>query len=276
MGIEVFKRYEFKYKIDLNTYYKLLDVFNDHLNIDEFNKDNKYYTICNIYFDTQDNNLIRTSLSKPKYKEKLRLRGYGVPNITDKVYLEIKKKFNGVVNKRRSKLTLSESYDFVRTKLPPARKGYMNNQVIKEIEYVLNIYPLSPKLYLAYDRQAFFGKDDKNLRITFDFNIRSRRSELGLELGDHGTKLLDDNIVLLEIKSSNSLPLWLTQTLSKHKIYRTSFSKYGTEYKNLLKNSTNIEAPTPPSQPSPSSIIMPDTIYEDPLSILEEYYFMIN
>ena len=126
----------------------------EHMDMDSHNIDHEPYTISNIYFDTPDDYLIRTSLSKPKYKEKLRLRAYKVPNMDSKVFLEIKKKFKGVVNKRRTKLKLSEAYDFVESGIAPAPQSYINAQVLKEIEYFLKIYDLSPKLYLAYDRIA--------------------------------------------------------------------------------------------------------------------------
>ena len=145
------------------------------MELDEYNKNHPFYTICNIYYDTEDNHLIRHSLSKPKYKEKLRLRGYGVPKQEDKVYLEIKKKVNGLVNKRRTKLVLSEAYEFAETRVKPEYKSYMNRQVLNEIDYILKLYKPVPKLYLAYDRKAFFGINNRDLRVTFDTNIRSRR-----------------------------------------------------------------------------------------------------
>ncbi len=128
----------------------------------------------NIYFDTEDDYLICHSLEKLKYKEKLKLRTYGVPNETTKVYLKIKKKFNGLVIKRRTTLRLNEAYDFVQTGNVPQEKDYMNAQTVKEISYFLTCYDLSPKVYLAYDRIAYFEKGNSDLRISFDQNIRSR------------------------------------------------------------------------------------------------------
>jgi hypothetical protein len=208
------------------------------MKLDEYNKTHDIYTISNIYFDTKENHLIRTSLSKPKYKEKLRLRAYGVPGSDEKVYLEIKKKVCGLVNKRRTKLKLKEAYDFVGTGIKPELKEYMNKQVLNEIEYILKIYDLEPKLYLAYDRKAFFGKTNRDLRITFDTNIRTRRYDLKLEKGDHGDLLLEEGKWLMEVKAANTLPLWLTNLLSEYRVYKTSFSKYGKEYEKLLLNDT--------------------------------------
>jgi hypothetical protein len=236
LAIEVFNRYEIKYMMDSETCHKVQQRLVEYMELDEYNKNHPFYTICNIYYDTSDNHLIRHSLSKPKYKEKLRLRGYGVPNIEDKVYLEIKKKVNGLVNKRRTKLVLNEAYDFAATGDKPSLKTYMNKQVLNEIDYIIKLYNPIPKLYLAYDRKAFFGINNRDLRVTFDTNIRSRREDLRLEAGDHGRKLLpNDDLWLMEVKAEKTIPIWLSRLLSEFKLFKTSFSKYGTEYKTMIK-----------------------------------------
>ena len=234
MAIEVFNRYEHKYLLDKVTFEKVIKILDEHMEMDSHNKDHAPYTIANIYYDTPDDYLIRTSLSKPKYKEKLRLRAYGMPDLDSKVFLEIKKKFNGVVNKRRTTLKLSEAYRFVATGKAPEPKEYMNAQVLRELEYFMKIYDLSPKLYLAYDRIAYFEKNNKDLRISFDMNIRSRRYDLALEKGDYGEKILPDDIYLMEIKTSLAKPMWLARMLSDFNIKRMRFSKYGTEFKNMI------------------------------------------
>ncbi len=241
MAIEVFNRFEKKFLIDTKTYEEVLKVLNDYMEEDKYNKGGAFYTISNLYFDTDDNALIRTSLSKPKYKEKLRLRAYGVPEPDDKVYLEIKKKVNKLVNKRRTAIGLAEAYDFVRTGQKPEVKEFMNRQVLNELDYLINRNALSPKLYLAYDRRAYFGKDNRDLRISFDMNIRTRRYDLELEKGDYGEQLLAPDIWLMEIKAEKSIPLWLAELLSKHRIYSTSFSKYGTEYYSYIADQNRKE-----------------------------------
>lgn len=235
MAIEVFNRYEHKYMLDEKTFLKVLDVMDEHMEPDAYNVNRKPYTIANIYFDTPDNYLIRHSLEKPVYKEKLRLRAYGVPDENSKVYLEIKKKFRGLVNKRRTTLKLFEAYEFLKTGTAPHSQDYMNSQVLRELEYFLKIYELSPKVYLAYDRIAYFEKENRDLRISFDMNIRSRRYDVGPEKGDFGEKLLEDGLILMEIKTSLAKPMWLSNMLCELDIKRRSFSKYGTEYKKMLK-----------------------------------------
>jgi hypothetical protein len=241
MAIEVFNRRESKFLIDKAIYENIQERLFEYMELDEYNKTHEFYTISNIYYDTEDNYLIRNSLSKPKYKEKLRLRAYGVPKGDDKVYLEIKKKVCGIVNKRRTTLRLSEAYDFVGCGKKPEPKNYMNKQVINEIEYILKIYDLEPKMYLAYDRKAMFGKEKHDLRITFDTNIRTRRYDLKLESGDYGQSLLEDGQWLMEVKTEKSIPIWLSKLLSEYKIITTSFSKYGEEYKRMLLNNRNMK-----------------------------------
>ncbi|MBR1443738.1 MAG: polyphosphate polymerase domain-containing protein [Firmicutes bacterium] len=234
MAIEVFNRYEHKYILNQQQYDEMIKVMNEHMNPDPYNKGGKPYTITNIYYDTQDDHLIRASLSKPIYKEKLRLRAYGVPKDGQKVFLEIKKKYNGIVNKRRTTLKLDEAYKFVGSGEKPQIESYMNKQVINEISYFLKVYDLKPKLYLAYDRIAYFEKGNDDLRISFDQNIRSRREDVQLEIGDHGNLLLEEGQYLMEIKTSLAMPLWLTHTLARLNLKRQSFSKYGAEFKNTV------------------------------------------
>ena len=209
MAIEIFNRYEHKYKLDTKTFNKVLEIMDEHMELDSHCGEHSLYTIANIYYDTKDNSLIRESLSKPAYKEKLRLRSYGVPDMDSKVFLEIKKKYRGLVNKRRTTLELGEAYDFI-------------------------------EVYIAYDRLAYFEKGNDDLRISFDTNIRTRRSDLLLESGDHGKRLLNSDVWLMEIKTSLAKPLWLCEMLSEFEIRSSSFSKYGTEYKNMMARQKEI------------------------------------
>lgn len=230
MAVEVFNRYEHKYIVDYETYQKVIAVMDEHMQPDKYNINHEPYTIANIYYDTNDDYLIRSSLAKPDYKHKLRLRAYGVPECDTKVFLEIKKKYDGIVNKRRTVLTLDEAYEFVNSGTIPEIKNYMNAQVVHELEYFLKLYDVEAKLYLAYDRVAYFEKNNSDLRISFDTNIRSRRFDLRLEAGDYGDRLLDDGLYLMEIKTSRAKPIWLCHMLCELGIKRKSFSKYGTEF----------------------------------------------
>lgn len=234
MAIEVFNRYEHKYLLDKEAYDKIMSVIDTHMDLDLHNRNHKPYTIANIYYDTEDDYLIRKSLSKPVYKEKLRLRSYGVPKASDEVFLEIKKKCGGIVNKRRTTLKLDEAYNFVGSGKKPEFKEYMNKQVLDEITYFLHIYNLMPKVYLAYDRIAYFEKNNPDLRISFDQNIRSRRYDIHLEYGDYGERILKNGLYLMEIKTARAKPLWLVKTLTELNINRISFSKYGAEFKNSI------------------------------------------
>lgn len=237
MAIETFNRFEKKYLIDETIFNRLSVQFAKKMKLDEYNRNGRSYTISNLYYDTEDNQLIRNSLAKPTYKEKMRLRAYGVPSSPDEiVYVEIKRKAGGLVNKRRSALELQQAYDYLESKILPEEGGVQNRQVLQEIGWMIQTHKLSPALYLAYDRIAYFGLEEVDLRISFDRKIRTRRYALALEAGDHGRNLLEDNQILMEIKVARSMPLWLAGLLSQEKIYPVSFSKYGVEYQNMLKN----------------------------------------
>lgn len=243
MAIEIFNRYEHKYKLDSITFNKVLEVLDKHMETDSHCENHSFYTIANIYYDTRDSALIRESLSKPKYKEKLRLRSYGVPDRNSRVFIEIKKKFNGLVNKRRTTLELGEAYNFLETGKAPEIKDYMNGQVVRELEYFMSVYDLLPKVFIAYDRLAYFEKGNDDLRISFDTNIRTRRHDLALEAGDYGKRLTDEDVWLMEIKTSRAMPIWLCDLLSKLEIYKASFSKYGTEYTKMITKKNEIIVP---------------------------------
>lgn len=235
MAIEVFNRFENKYMLDTDTFEKLQGRLSEHMRLDAYNEERETYTITNLYYDTPDSHLIRASLGKPRYKEKLRLRAYGVPEPGAKVYVEIKKKVSGLVNKRRSALKLEEAYAFLRSGELPEKQPWQNYQVLREIDYLLQSHKLHPMLYLAYDRRAYFGTGQSDLRISFDRNIRTRRYDLALEAGDYGVPLLEPDQWLMEIKVAMSIPIWLCRLLSDYQIYPTSFSKYGREYQQTLK-----------------------------------------
>ncbi len=235
MAIEVFNRVEKKYLIDEDAYRMFSELIEPYMKADEFCVNDNFYSINNIYYDTDTDELIRNSIDKPVYKEKLRLRSYGVPELNDMVFLEIKKKFDGVVNKRRTVIRLSQAYDFLDNGIVPEEGNYLNMQVVRELKYFIEFYKPKPKVFLKYDRKALFGKEDDDLRITFDKNIRTRREDLRLEAGDAGEQLLEDGKILMEIKTTTSFPLWLTSILTKYEIKGVSFSKYGTEYKKFIQ-----------------------------------------
>lgn len=227
MAIATFQRVEKKYLITQKQYEDFTNTLLDYMHPDEYGK----HTISNLYFDTPDDVLVRRSIEKPHYKEKLRLRSYGIPNQDSKVFLEIKKKFDGIVYKRRVGMTLQEANSYIRKQEKPEKQG----QIFQEIDYFMNYYQgLTPKLYLAYDRIAWAGNDDDSLRITFDTNIRSRWEDLYLEHGDYGTKLFDEDLYLMEIKVPGAFPLWMSALLNELEIYPVSFSKYGSIYQKKI------------------------------------------
>ncbi len=218
-----FKRYELKYILTKEQHENLLNILPCDMQLDEYGR----HKISNIYFDTDDFRIIRSSLEKPKYKEKLRVRCYGTPRADSTAFIELKKKFNGVVYKRR----VYDSWENVMSYLCDDISLAQNSQILSEIDYFKRSHDeIKPKVYLAYDREAFFSKQDENFRLTFDFNIKTRDNDISLYENDGDKSVLSDEYVLLEVKTVMGLPMWFLHFLDKNKIYKTSFSKYGTAY----------------------------------------------
>lgn len=225
--LSTFKRYEKKYLLKPEQYTILNELIKGKLSVDKYGQS----TICNIYFDTPNHQLIRESLEKPAYKEKLRLRSYGVPSEGDPVFIELKKKYKGIVYKRRESLDLLRAELYLYDNNHDNHHIKENSQVMKEINWFLQFYDeIIPSMYIAYDRIALYGVDDSELRVTFDSNIRWREEELYLGCGDWGNQLMDDSMTLMEIKTPYTMPLWLSHLLDELEIYPVSFSKYGIGY----------------------------------------------
>lgn len=218
----IFKRVEKKYILDTDEKDVFLAEIIQHLIPDLHGKS----TICSLYLDTPDFLIIRNSINGKVYKEKLRLRCYGVPKTEDKVFLEIKKKFKGVVYKRRVAMPLETAYKYIDSRIKP-----FESQIMSEIDYAMDYYKSpKPMVLIAYEREAYFVKNFPNLRITFDTNVRYRTNDLYLENGNQGKKIIPDDFYIMEIKTDGAMPIWLAEALNKHKIYPRSFSKYGTSY----------------------------------------------
>ena len=188
-------------------------------------------TIRNVYYDTENYRLIRHSVEKPEYKEKLRVRSYKRVDSTGEVFVEIKKKYDGVVYKRRVALPEAVATDWLCGNTPKP----IDTQISREIDYFLSYYGgLRPSMFLTYEREAFYERDGGDLRITFDENILCRRSDMSLLCDPYGRAILPEGMVLMEIKCPGAIPLWMVKILSDMKIYKTSFSKYGTAYLNTV------------------------------------------
>lgn len=229
--IATFKRNEKKYKLNSAQYGKFILELNKHMTMDSYGE----HTISNIYFDTDNFDLIRTSLEKPLYKEKLRLRAYGQVEDNTKSFLEIKKKYDGIVYKRRIPIKYSDYVELINNngKIEWDKDKYEDKQIFNEIKYFFSMYKPKEKVIVAYDRCAYFSADN-DLRLTIDRNIRSRNADLDLKQGAHGINILPKDQYLIEIKTTTSMPMWLTRVLSENEIYPVSFSKYGEYYKTLV------------------------------------------
>ena len=225
---EIFERVEKKYLLNQMQYTALQSKMKPYMKVDNYGLS----TICNVYYDTDKFDLIRTSIEKPAYKEKLRLRSYGVPDEESPAFIEIKKKYGGIVYKRRISLPYKEAVNYLNHGIRP--ESAVNPQILAELDYFQSFYHTKPKMYIAYDRIAMFGIQDASIRMTFDTNIRSREEDMDLSYGDAGKLLLRQGEVLMEIKVGGAYPMWMVELLSSLQIYPVSFSKYGRIYQNKL------------------------------------------
>ncbi|MDO4295400.1 MAG: polyphosphate polymerase domain-containing protein [bacterium] len=226
MAQEIFKRYEKKYLLTAEQYEWIRLELTGHMTMDDYGR----HTISNIYFDTEQFELIQHSIKKPVYKEKLRLRAYGKVSEGSLVFVELKKKYDGIVYKRRVQLSLEEANAYLYEGKYPQK----DSQILREIDYAYSFYRLLPKMFIAYDRIALFGNEDEQLRVTFDENIRYRKEDLELLKGSHGSTLLPVGVVLMEVKIPGAMPVWMSHLFSELGIYPTSYSKYGACYKREL------------------------------------------
>ena len=225
---EVFMRNEIKYLISKKQYDALLERLENMVRVDEYGRTE----IMNIYFDTDDYRLIRTSLDKPVYKEKMRLRTYGVPGDESNAFIEIKKKYNGVVYKRRISTSYSKAVDYL---IEDRGLVHDDNQKLGEIEEMRHIYgKLKPAMTICYERVAMVGIEDPELRITFDSNIRWRTKKMDLKNGTYGRDIIGRDQYLMEIKIANSMSMELAKILSELRIFPVSISKYGRGYTDMI------------------------------------------
>ena len=223
----VFKRIEKKYLLSEAQQEALLQRIGAHLRPDAYGRS----TVLSLYLDTPDRRIIRSSIEAADYKEKLRLRSYGTARADSTVFLELKKKFGGVVYKRRAAMTLAEAERYLRTGIKP-----FESQIMSELDWAMRLYG-RPKaaMLIACEREAWFDEAHPDLRLTFDRNIRCRENELRLNRGSAGSTLLPKNTVLLEIKTAGAMPLWLADALDAEGILPGSFSKYGEAYLRTLE-----------------------------------------
>lgn len=221
----VFQRKEVKYLLNSVQLQTLMPILRLHMEPDVF----PHSSIGNLYYDTPDYRLIRHSLEKPEYKEKLRLRSYGVPGRDTQVFPEIKKKAGGIVYKRRVSMSCEDAMDYLGGRCPGPE-----GQIFRELDWMLNVYPeLAPRVFLSYERDSWKGLDEPELRLTLDRDIFYRTYDLDLRWGFRGTPILSPDQTLMEIKIPGAAPMWLSHALSENGIFPTSFSKYGESYKQI-------------------------------------------
>ena len=223
----VFKRYEIKYLLTLSQKERIIKAMEPYMKLDRYGRT----VIRNVYFDTDNYRLVRHSIERPVYKEKLRVRSYSKADRDTDVFVELKKKYKSVVYKRRLAMPENQAKDW----LCGGKHHETDSQISREIDYFLRYYQsLHPTVFLSYEREAYYSCSGDDFRVTFDENILCREQDLSLESEIGGSPLLKGGQVLMEIKCSGGIPIWMVRVLSQERIYKTSFSKYGLAYETMI------------------------------------------
>lgn len=226
--MDVFQRKELKFLVGPEQRQVLERVMAERMVPDRFGQK----MICNLYYDTDDFRLIRHSLDGPVYKEKLRLRSYGQLGPGVDAFLEMKKKYKGIVYKRRIPVSQEAAFAFMERRAPLPQ----DSQIARELRYFRDLYgTLAPKVYINYERLAWFAPEDGGFRVTLDWDISYRTEGLDLGLPVGGQKIILPEQSLLEVKASGGIPVWMMELLSREGLRKESFSKYGRAYETLLK-----------------------------------------
>lgn len=266
-----FSRYEFKFPVTFETMEQLLRDFKPFVAIDEYANPAGFYCLSSIYYDNEEKQCYHETMDGVLYRQKVRLRVYrsagnmakaeGLEAVHDEElsddmnsFLELKCKYNGLVLKRRVKMKLSDSMRFIdytnklidegtvtkqdllsQERLTELKDFKSSNvQILRELLYAIVTKRLKPESVVSYERLALYSKDDPSLRLTFDFNVRTRTDELDLRKGTGGKLSTEPDIAILEIKTGKEIPLWLSRIVAKYGYMNKTFSKYCSTFVEML------------------------------------------
>ena len=221
-----FERKEEKFLMPAERYGIFWSMMDGYLEADEYGET----TIMSVYYDNDEFDLLGRSADSPRYKEKFRVRSYGIPDDSSTVFAEIKKKYSGIVYKRRVEGSFREIEDMLQGKIRLEHHG----QIQDEIMWMMKRYSLKPAVLIACERTAYTAPSDPGLRVTVDSGIRYRLDDLDMRNGSGGIPLREEGFRLMEVKTSGGMPRRLTEALSASGIYAGSFSKVGTCYKEVI------------------------------------------
>lgn len=224
----IFKRYEMKFLLNREQKERLKKLMLNYMEEDYYGRS----TIRSLYFDTPTYRIIRASIEKPVYREKLRIRSYKKVEHDDEIFVELKKKYKKVVYKRRINMTEQEAMNYICCRND---KDIEKSQIKNEIDYFLDYYKdIRPSVLITYDREAFYEVGNRDFRVIFDENILWRKEDLSLCSEIYGDALLDEGYTLMEVKTTGGIPIWMTDFLTEEKIYKATFSKYGFAYRRIF------------------------------------------
>jgi len=233
-----FQRYEIKYWLTEERYFDVRDEIQRYMELDPYCHDRPHhaYPIWSLYLDTFDFATFEERLDGLIFRQKYRLRTYGADKpfedaLTDPLFVEIKKKQNKVILKDRSLIKVREALDlldhasgnpFMQT-LPLAQKKTMERFV-----FFQNHLSLGPQIAVKYEREAYFGENDRNVRVTFDRNLCAKESRALAEMYTETKNWFHHRNpqIIFEIKVYDAMPQWLVNILRRFQLRSEPISKY--------------------------------------------------
>ena len=223
-GVELlFDRYELKYLVHAKQAAALLDDLEPYVKRDKNAGADGYYKITSLYLDSPELAAYWEKLDGEKYRRKVRVRTYGA-GAAD-AFIEIKQRLNLGVAKRRTKLPVAAAESTLRALCTGRHEP--GDAVLDEVYVLAKTERLRPTVIVSYNRAAFFDAWRRDLRITFDRNLKYRVHDLSLQ-GDptRGRWFLPPDWYVLEVKFDRILPSWLCTALNRHDLKLERISKY--------------------------------------------------
>ncbi len=229
-------RKEYKYLVHIDLLEDLRKALQPYLVLDNFSEQRHKleYTVRSIYYDTKDLSFYYEKQEGLKVRKKLRIRGYNELLGEKVVFLEIKRKYENFNWKNRSPVLYGDLEELFSTgnieELVLSNK-HSDKATLDGKRFFYHVFrkSLIPTVLVVYNREAYFGKFDRSIRITFDKFLRYQTfPELSDLYSNDKLRFAIPNYFLLELKFDLGFPLWLQQIVSGFKLNRIAFSKYST------------------------------------------------
>lgn len=218
-------RFEIKYLVPHDAAERTIDALQPYTVPDDHAINEWGYPVYSVYWDSPQLSLFWEKIEGLKVRRKLRFRRYA--GQAD-VFVEIKQRVDRTLQKRRTRISEAEVRNWFgdapgEPKLAPA------DPVVSEALVLRHRFRLGPRMAISYTRRALYGLYDADLRITFDRRVQYRATDFDIARQfDAGEYVIDPRLVIMEIKFSERVPLWLCKLVSREGFQMIRLSKYCT------------------------------------------------